>query len=686
MARLLFNTEGGNSGGTATLSQADRDAIAKVGTLETQLTDAETRFSDDGKELTAGENVKQGDTRTYTLGDAVFTLENRVKTARKVANPIDVAEVNKWLIKSQFPPLSYIYPASVVVPKAYRLQHTDGSVLTAKDTFASGATIDLSKWNVEISSVSRLNDWIADAGDDYAEGDKLLKADDRRIPVGSVGARITYRGADKTAVKLDAAELGDWEIPNAIAMAYPGAVLAPRGFLYQRSENGKLLRLRDNRLLPATFDASQWDTLASDARLLSGEVFNILSFPTIPEKILIFNNCNLQNGPANSTQGVSGWGFWFGDARNGRMFLRILTSDNPSLTIGEWTTTLSTTILNGNDLATWTDWVEPPLARPYDNTANNGSVFTGGRYTWNLAHNIRPARISGFGDPVRLKPLTTWADYRPGSIQGITFTGTPPTSGTTEITIAQFNPGGWILTKQANPIGGSGITVHNFGVAGTTALKGSLHQSGEVHVEGGGNYSIAAADWDDGQWFRITHTAGANTAEVLTITGFTGVYLRDDASRDIRSGLFIGRQDCSFEVTVTLNGTNKYLNIKDTSIDAFSIAGYATPAAGITPGTLVNWDGTTMRRANAIAPNVFAATHYIDAVSGALTPLLEDGCIFTLPATITGVTPGQILYLGANGAFSTTRPAIATGNILQDVCVVRSGSKGRIRLGVPGVV
>jgi hypothetical protein len=212
---------------------------------------------------------------------------------------------------------------------------------------------------------------------------------------------------------------------------------------------------------------------------------------------------------------------------------------------------------------------------------------------------------------------------------------------------------------------------------------------GEAHIEGGGNYSMDAVNWFDGMWLTFTHTAGQHTTERLVVTGFAGASLRDGTSLNISAGFFIGRQDTNLLVSVTENGGLKFLNIKNESRDAHAIAGYITPPAGITAGTLVNVSGSTISKANAIAPNALAATHYIDVVSGALTPLYGDDCLFRLPllpTTLSTAKAGDDLFLGANGQFSVEAPAIEEGNIWQPVAVVRADSRGVIKLRPPATV
>jgi hypothetical protein len=135
--------ESGGTGGS--LSDADKAAIAKIATLETQLSEVVTNFSEDGQELTPGETVEQGDTRTYTVAGAVFTMTNRLKTKRKVDDPIGVTELNRWLIESIIAPVIRSFPANTLIPKGFSIVHTDGSKLINRTTRVTGAAIDLTQ-------------------------------------------------------------------------------------------------------------------------------------------------------------------------------------------------------------------------------------------------------------------------------------------------------------------------------------------------------------------------------------------------------------------------------------------------------------------------------------------------------------------------------------------------------------
>jgi hypothetical protein len=271
--------------------------------------------------------------------------------------------------------------------------------------------------------------------------------------------------------------------------------------------------------------------------------------------------------------------------------------------------------------------------------------------------------------------------------------GSLPQWGTDPVELVYSpSPIGWTIRTRPLLLR-AGNSIHNAGVATVTALRGVNDNLAEVHIEGGGNYSISAADWFDGMSIRFTHTAGQNTTERLVVTGFAGAFLRDGTSRDISGGMFIGRQDCKFEITITENGGQKFLNIDDRSPDAFAIWAYPpTPPPNTVynpstwPGKLVSLAGTLMVRANAVAPNAIAATHYIDAWDNLLTPLYGDGKPFRLPAALSTANPGTDLFLGADGAFSLNPPAITDGNIRQPVAVVRSPGWGIIKLRAPATV
>jgi hypothetical protein len=290
-------------------------------------------------------------------------------------------------------------------------------------------------------------------------------------------------------------------------------------------------------------------------------------------------------------------------------------------------------------------------------------------------------------------------------------TGNPPTGDVFLWRTAD----GWVERRPdgvARSLIYSGITVHNFGVATSTALQGTIHNGAEVHVEGGGNYTIAAGDWSDGQWFRITHTAGAATTERLIPSGFQGQFLRNGNSTAIAvAGLSIGKRDGVYVATVTQNGGNKFLNIFDNSfvpIDTtFSLtSGSGAPIshsaiatyllnqqilARMTPGTnvgtrnLVGISGNSNAQASATGTAI-AANAYVHDHSAATTPFFTDGYVIDATWIPTGAVVGQTLWLGTAGAIALAPPPIVSGNIIQEIGFVRQGGQGVIRFGTPYTV
>jgi hypothetical protein len=668
-------------GGNATLSQDDRDAIASVTALTAQI-------ESEGAELTAGESVGMGDQRNYTVGDVSFTLTNR-GAKRTVANPITVAEINKWTIGAQSPVLSYTYPANLITPKGYRLQQADGSGLVAKATFTAGATIDLTKWTVDVKATTTIDDWIANEGNAHSAGQRLLTGDARRMVTGTTAVQITYRGDNiDSCPALSVAELTNWEYvgQNAIPTTYPGAGLAIKGLQYRLSTTGQLFQVKANVTLAATFDVTQWDIVGEGktVREVVGGSVDALALLDAPENLFVLSGCTVDNGPGNAAQNVSGSLTTVGDGKNGIITLTITAGDSVSAIGGTWLRRV-TTPTGTNPVTDIGSWARTPLNAVPVASTNNATVCTGTSVLWDLSHNITTAFT--MDGPLTLIPKTDWST-RTGTI---TFSGTSsgslPPYGTDPVSIT-YSPTGvrWPIPRIRQNLK-AGVTVHNFGVAAVTVLKGVDHNLGEAHIEGGGNYSIAASDWFDGMSIRFTHTAGRNTTERLVVTGFAGAYLRDGQSRDISTGLFIGRQDCQFIVTITENGGVKYINIDDKSPDAFAIWDYpptgTTGAASAWQYSLISLASGVIVKANGVAPNAVAATHYIDAWDGTLTPLYGDGKIFTLPTAVATAPIGSDLYLGANGIFSTASPDITPGsgtdNIRQPVAMVLRGGKGVIK-------
>lgn len=412
---------------------------------------------------------------------------------------------------------------------------TGGRWVDAFDAESGGASLSpddlkkLDRIDDLASDVALATDWIVNAGADHQAGETLFTADDRRISVAATHVRITYRGANvANCPALSVAELAQWEYvgQSDIPSAYPGAVLAPKGFRYGRSETGQMLELKDNQMLPDEFDLSQW---------------------------------------------------------------AVVTLSNKSASV-------------------------------HNADATTPIVLKG------ATNHMAEIHVEG--------PI----DYLIGG-------------------------------------GGGGA---------------------QPQTVGGKDYKINEIDWEDGQWCRFVQTAGKNTAEKLRFTGFEGVYLRDGCSRDISGGLYIGRRDAAFLITITRNGSQKFLNVIDQSADASAILDYPPPMPPPAPGDpdiiyrasnfvgkLVAIDaGGLLTIANAIAPNALAALYYVDAWADLMTPLFGDGKIFTLPSDLANATIGSDLYLGANGTFSKTPPAITPGSndLRQPVAVVLRGGNGLIKI------
>ena len=538
--------------------------------------------------------------------------------------------------------------------------------------------------------------WIANEGNAHTAGQKLKTGDSRRMVLGAVAVQINYRGDDTDSCPaLSVDELLYWEYigQSSIPTIYPGAGLAIKGYQYRHS-NGQLLQVRANANLAATFDATQWQPVAEGrvVREVVGGSVDALALLDAPENFFTLNGVTVSNGPGNAAQNVSGNIYTAGDGKNGVVTLTVISGNNVGAIGGTWfrrVTTPEPTVAVPNPPTDTGAWARTPLTVALIDSVNNGDVFTGSSISWDLNHTIKPAfTVNG---PIVLTPKTDWST-RTGtlSIQSGTLIGSLPTHGTEPIELVYSpSPISWTI-KTKPPTVQTGKTIHNFGLVDAIVLKGVDDNLGEAHIEGGSGYSIAAADWFDGMSIRFTHTAGQNTEERLKVSGFAGAYLRNGTSRNISDGMFIGRQDCKFTVTITENGGQKYLNIDDTSPDAFAIWAYPPtpppnqkyhPTAWIQK--LVSLAGTEMVKANAIAPNAVAATHFVDAWDDMLTPLYGDGKIFTLPAAISAANPaiGSLLYLGAAGGFSLTPPDVTVAdNIRQPVAIVMQGGKGRIRL------
>jgi hypothetical protein len=85
---------------------------------------------------------------------------------------------------------------------------------------------------------------------------------DRLIYVGPTTVEINFSGSGNVSTPLTAADLGLWAFTGQsdTPSVYPANELAPKGFRYQNGS--QLLELKDNRILPTIFDATQWSVLS----------------------------------------------------------------------------------------------------------------------------------------------------------------------------------------------------------------------------------------------------------------------------------------------------------------------------------------------------------------------------------------------------------------------------------------
>jgi hypothetical protein len=246
-ANLQAAISGSGSGGLTPAQAAD---LAKIPGMETQLANT-------ANELTAGETVKKGDTRSLTIADVIFTLARKVATPTIVNTLIDIDELSRWTVRSQFPATSTVFPASTLIPKGYRLQLPDGRVLINKAARLTLATIVLSDWTID----STVNS--AGEGTLYRVGDDIEPGSYRRYDIGITSIYLNYTGVAKKIVTMTPTEMALWKLEGQEypATAYPAALVVPKGFEYKESSNGveTVWALRNAQLCPATFTASQWE-------------------------------------------------------------------------------------------------------------------------------------------------------------------------------------------------------------------------------------------------------------------------------------------------------------------------------------------------------------------------------------------------------------------------------------------
>lgn len=406
MAKILFDPPSA-SGVGGSLSDADKAEIAKVAGLNAAI-------QKDGGELVAGETVSQGANRTYTIGDVVFDLENRVAGTRTVANPIDAAELDKWTVLGQFPASSLTFPAGLLIPKGYQLKHSDGAILQNKSTRVAPSTIDVTKWTTVVEGTQSTRNWILNINDDYARDEELFKGDDRRLyvvgidPGSGSAVRMTYRGNYvEKCPELTATVLNDWEYvsQSQVPTVYPAGALAIKGFRYRRS--GQPLKLKQNIKLPTDFDATQWEPDGSLGILHTppGGSIDLLQAHTFPERFGVFANASLNNAPSNAGTNCTGNWAYSGDAKNGILTINVARADLARLVGGIWTIERKTTKVNNVDQTAWESWIKTEVTSWVDST-NNAQLFTGTYTTLLDGHNVSIVYVAQA--PAYVRPQKDW--------------------------------------------------------------------------------------------------------------------------------------------------------------------------------------------------------------------------------------------------------------------------------------
>jgi hypothetical protein len=289
-----------------------------------------------------------------------------------------------------------------------------------------------------IAKIDTLDAWVKNENDTYAAGDNVLTGDSRVFDVTGTIVSITYRGANGVAPTLSATALDDWRYmgQSFIPAIYPGAVLCCAGFQYRRSETGELLQLKYDRVLPSQFDRTQWELIS--ASIVRYGAVDLLQVHTYPERMGVFANANLANGPNNAAVNCSGTWSYGGDAGSGMLTLNVQSSDQ-NLVNGIWTLRRSTTKVNNVDVAAWGSWTKFSVDAWVPST-NNSTVFSGAAVTLADGHNIEIFRIGD--DQIKLRPATTW-DKRTGSITvaGGSLVGVMPEFGNDEVTLTWTRSG-----------------------------------------------------------------------------------------------------------------------------------------------------------------------------------------------------------------------------------------------------
>lgn len=225
-------------------------------------------------------------------------------------------------------------------------------------------------------------------------------------------------------------------------------------------------------------------------------------------------------------------------------------------------------------------------------------------------------------------------------------------------------------TEQASALKQSTVHVANTDLAITEAT----HAGTEIHLEGTGNLTIAAAAITTDMFgFTVINTDAAAT-RTITPSGFDGVFLRDGVSapNDLDGTAISLIENGVYEFTMTLNGGFKYLNIKNLNI-------------GTKQDVLVS--GVTVKTVNGAsivgAGNI---TTSADLDGGVTTTIFNEGLISTGAASVdTTTVAGQtiITYSSVSGTKNFRAPdGVTTVRVL--AIAGGGGGGGATRAGTSG--
>jgi hypothetical protein len=200
-----------------------------------------------------------------------------------------------------------------------------------------------------------------------------------------------------------------------------------------------------NVTIPANSSATITHTLNTGMRwvnvlLLSSSVyyvapsesFDLLNANGIGERLGVFGNVNLQNGPNNAAQGVSGTWSYGGDPGSGVLTLNISKASDLGLAGGIWTNTSSTRLVNGLSIQEWGGWKRFDLSNTWAESTLNQTALTGASLTLLDGHTVAPAYLAA--SPLKLRPKTNWGNV-PTPTSGATVNGLWPEWGNDEVSL-----------------------------------------------------------------------------------------------------------------------------------------------------------------------------------------------------------------------------------------------------------